>query len=123
MRFTALLAPALLAMALTACKPAPVSEEAQSYATAESVAAVDASEAPLAYAEPSLNPTSASTATCLEEKGQIEADKLVKRCRAVSPATHPPCHVNNPCLMIQGEIERSCAMYGPNEKKPSECAG
>ncbi|UDF02523.1 hypothetical protein [Asticcacaulis sp. AND118] len=123
MRLVPLLTPTLLVFALTACKPVAVTEEDRSYATSESVAAVDVSEAPLAYAEPSLNPTRASTATCLEEKGQIEADKLAKRCRAVSPATHPPCHVNNPCLMIQGEIERSCAMYGPDEKKPTECAG
>lgn len=123
MRLTPLLVLVLLAAALAACKPVAVNEEAQSYATAESVAAVDASEAPLAYAEPTLNPKSASTATCLEEKGQLEADKLVQRCRAVSPATHPPCNVQNPCPMIEGEIKRSCALYGPGEQKPAECTG
>ncbi|MDC7694934.1 hypothetical protein PQU94_11645 [Asticcacaulis sp. DXS10W] len=123
MRLTPLLIPVLIAAALTACKPVAVSESDQSYATAESVAAVDASEAPLAYAEPTLNPKSASTATCLEEKGQLEADKLVQRCRAVSPATHPPCNVKNPCPMIEGEIRRSCALYGADEQKPAECTG
>jgi hypothetical protein len=127
MRLTPLLVPVLIATALStmlaACKPVAVSEADQSYATAESVAAVDASEAPLAYAEPTLNPKSASTATCLEEKGQLEADKLVQRCRAVSPATHPPCNVQNPCPMIEDEIRRSCALYDPDEQKPAECTG
>lgn len=123
MRLTPPLVPVLIAAALAACKPVAVSEEDQSYATAESVAAVDASEAPLAYAEPTLNPKSASTATCLEEKGQLEADKLVQRCRAVSPATHPPCNVQNPCPMIEDEIRRSCALYGQDEQKPTECTG
>ena len=34
------------------------------------------------------------------------AQRLVDRCIAVSPATHPPCNVANPCEMIQGEIDR-----------------
>ncbi|ESQ78821.1 hypothetical protein AEYBE204_12625 [Asticcacaulis sp. YBE204] len=107
---------------LSGCKPAPVTQEDESYATGASVAAVDTSEAPLATAAPTLNPTSASTATCREEKGELEAQKLADRCRQVSPATHPPCHINNACL-IQGEIDRACAMYGPDEKKPSQCNG
>ncbi|MDC7682037.1 hypothetical protein PQU92_02045 [Asticcacaulis sp. BYS171W] len=108
---------------LSACKPAPVSAEDESYATGTSVAAVDASEAPLATAAPTLNPTSASTGTCREEKGELEAQKLADRCRQVSPATHPPCHIDNACRLIQGEIDRACALYGPDEKKPSQCNG
>ncbi|MDV6329547.1 hypothetical protein [Asticcacaulis sp. 201] len=65
----------------------------------------------------------APDSTCLAQIGKAAADHLVKRCIQVSPATHPPCNVQNRCEMIQDEIDRSCAMYGPGEKKPDECAG
>lgn len=60
--------------------------------------------------------------SCLSEAGKAAADRLVARCIQVSPATRPPCNVANPCEMIQGEIDRSCAMYGPGETRPKECA-
>jgi hypothetical protein len=60
--------------------------------------------------------------SCLNDIGQAAAQRLVDRCIAVSPATHPPCNVANPCEMIQGEIDRSCEMYAPGEAKPAECA-
>ena len=60
--------------------------------------------------------------SCLNDVGEAAAQRLVDRCIAVSPATHPPCNVANPCEMIQGEIDRSCEMYAPGEAKPSECA-
>ncbi|MDO9078728.1 MAG: hypothetical protein Q7U72_14940 [Brevundimonas sp.] len=60
--------------------------------------------------------------SCLNDIGEAAAQRLVDRCIAVSPATHPPCNVANPCEMIQGEIERSCEMYAPGEAKPAECA-
>ena len=53
--------------------------------------------------------------------GEPVAARLVQRCIAVSPATHPPCNVANPCALIQGEIDRACEMYGPGEAKPGEC--
>ena len=59
---------------------------------------------------------------CSADIGEAKAATLVKRCIAVSPATHPPCNAQNPCALIQGEIDRSCAMYGPGETKPAECA-
>ena len=68
-------------------------------------------------AEPAGDPGS-----CLAEIGEARSKRLVERCIAVSPATRPPCNSANPCAMIQGEIDRSCAMYGPDEKKPKECA-
>jgi hypothetical protein len=58
---------------------------------------------------------------CREELGQAAAERLVHRCVMVSPATHPPCNVINPCAMIQGEIDRACDMYGPGETRPEEC--
>lgn len=63
-----------------------------------------------------------TASACAATLGSAKAAALVKRCIAVSPATHPPCNVANPCEMIQGEIDRSCAMYGPDEAKPAECA-
>jgi len=63
------------------------------------------------------------TAPCSDTLGAAPAAALVQRCIAVSPATHPPCHVSNPCTLIQNEIERSCAMYGPGEDRSEACAG
>ncbi|WP_447911124.1 hypothetical protein [Brevundimonas bullata] len=60
--------------------------------------------------------------SCLAEVGEARSKRLVERCIQVSPATRPPCNNANPCAMIQGEIDRSCAMYGPDETKPKECA-
>ncbi|WIY69610.1 hypothetical protein KB221_00965 [Aquidulcibacter paucihalophilus] len=60
--------------------------------------------------------------SCLNDIGEAAAQRLVDRCIAVSPATHPPCNVANACEMIQGEIERSCDQYAPGEAKPAECA-
>lgn len=61
------------------------------------------------------------TGSCLAEIGVEASDRLVRRCIAVSPATHPPCNAANPCAMVQGEIDRACAMYGPDEARPTEC--
>ncbi len=71
-------------------------------------------------AEPSAEPAG-DPGSCLAEVGEARSKRLVERCIAVSPATRPPCNSANPCAMIQGEIDRSCAMYGPDEKKPKEC--
>lgn len=59
--------------------------------------------------------------SCLNEIGAAASARLVQRCIAVSPATHPPCNAANPCAMIQGEIDRACEMYAPGEAKPAEC--
>lgn len=59
---------------------------------------------------------------CRDAIGAAASARLVQRCIQVSPATHPPCNAANPCALIQGEIDRSCAMYGPGETKPKECA-
>lgn len=69
---------------------------------------------------PTVTPAGAP-GSCLAEIGEARSKRLVERCIAVSPATRPPCNSANPCDMIQGEITRSCAMYGPDETKPKEC--
>lgn len=96
--------------------PAPVG----AVMSQEEEADTGASTVPPPVAVPLDPPTKASS--CLSEAGKTAANRLVARCIQVSPATHPPCNVANPCEMIQGEIDRSCAMYGPGETRPKECA-
>ena len=64
----------------------------------------------------------AAPESCLGEIGAAASARLVERCIAVSPATHPPCNTANSCAMIQGEIDRACGQYGPDETKPAECS-
>src|SRR5690606_10573611 len=57
-----------------------------------------------------------------ETLGEAASARLVQRCIAVSPATRPPCNAANPCDQIQGEIDRSCAMWTRDgETPPKEC--
>ncbi len=112
--------PALLTIALlvAACSPAPPKETA----VASSVSGPEPARTSIAIpAEPASSGAQAD-GTCLSEIGKAASDRLVERCIMVSPATHPPCNAANTCQMIQGEIDRSCAMYGPGETKPKECA-
>jgi hypothetical protein len=54
--------------------------------------------------------------SCRAEIGTRAAAALVRRCRYLSPATHPPCNALNPCSLIREEIERSCAMFGDRQR-------
>ena len=47
-------------------------------------------------------------ASCLSELGKVAADRLVRRCLDVSPATRPPCNAENSCALIVDEITRGC---------------
>ncbi len=110
----------LIALA-TACSPAPSKDTAsESLATESNRSSI---VIPVAASSAAISSTtiSSSDGTCLSEIGKTASDRLVERCIMVSPATHPPCNAANSCQMIQGEIDRSCAMYGPGEKKPAEC--
>jgi hypothetical protein len=49
-----------------------------------------------------------SAQTCRQSAGDARARELVRQCRQISPATRPPCHVDNPCALIEDEIRRSC---------------
>lgn len=53
-----------------------------------------------------------SERSCLQTAGAAKANRLVNQCLEVSPATHPPCHVENSCALIISEIRRSCALIG-----------
>jgi hypothetical protein len=73
---------------------------------------------PAAVEQPAV-PEPATPKTCAEERGADAARILANRCRIVSGATHPPCHPDNSCAMIEAEIARSCA----NMSDVEECAG
>lgn len=116
-------------LALSACSdPAPKpSPETYKPGEQSTVMPEDAPPQEEAGSEDNSAPNAAADAEtagpCSTTLGAAASAKLVARCIAVSPATHPPCNVANPCDLIQGEIDRSCAMYGPDEAKPAECAG
>ena len=91
---------------LAACQPAPepaAKAEAEQSAQIAEAASTDETATP-----------------CAADVGADEAQALVDRCIQVSPATHPPCNVANPCAMIRGEIERSCALFDQGQR-PAAC--
>jgi hypothetical protein len=107
---------------LSACdKPAETPVDAvEVAATPTMVMPVDAP--PQEEVDPGLSPVApAGDGSCLSEVGAAASARLVERCIQVSPATHPPCNAQNSCALIQGEIDRSCALYGPDETLPPEC--
>jgi len=120
MRLPILLTAALLLTA--ACDQLPTSKApeaapATAEATPEPVMPADAPPQ-----EDVIAPAEASSTSCTLDQGSDAAIELASRCTRVSPASHPPCNPENPCQMIQDEIDRSCAMYKPGETKPAECA-
>ncbi len=129
MRGLASLTMLMAALSLAACgspasqgpedKAAPAASAAQTSAPAMPADAPPQEEAEATISDP-VPPTPVKS--CAEDIGAAASAKLVRRCIAVSPATHPPCNAQNECAAIQGEIDRSCAMYGPGETKPAECA-
>ncbi|WP_420470501.1 hypothetical protein [Brevundimonas sp. FT23042] len=122
MRLPSLLSAAVLLLAACGQQPAePAAGDAAPPAggtTAEPIMPADAPPQ-----EEAIAPMEASSTSCSLDQGSDAAMELVRRCMAVSPATHPPCNPENPCQMIQDEIDRSCAMYKPGEARPAECAG
>jgi hypothetical protein len=106
-----------------ACSP-PAQKPADETAAAPTVPAPEmpADAPPQEEVDPAvaMSPVGAPV-SCLNDIGEAAAQRLVDRCIAVSPATHPPCNVANACEMIESEIERSCEMYTPGEAKPAEC--
>jgi hypothetical protein len=68
---------------------------------------------------PSLGSQTATEKSCASDIGVQAASKLVRQCLQVSPATHPPCNVQNSCVMVRDEIKRGCDFI--EEGKPSFC--
>jgi hypothetical protein len=46
--------------------------------------------------------------SCSDQIGMAKAKILVNQCLQASPATHPPCNVQNSCDLINDEIARGC---------------
>jgi hypothetical protein len=95
-------------------------------ATSEIAASEAASGAPLAAADnaplSTLAPAlPAAPISCSADIGERAAASLVEQCRAVSPATRPPCNAANSCAMIRNEIARGCAILGEDAAKTSQC--
>ncbi len=57
--------------------------------------------------------------SCRQAVGPERADRLVQECLQVSPATRPPCNVQNSCKLITDEIKRGCALLG--SQAPAFC--
>lgn len=113
-----------VALLLSACgDPAPAEKtEAATTATAEQTPVMPEDAPPQEEADTAGAQEEGPAKSCAEDIGATASARLVARCIAVSPATHPPCNAQNECAAIQGEIDRSCAMYGPGETKPAECS-
>ena len=67
-----------------------------------------------------LGPGRIAMESCADELGQGRAERLVRQCIEVSPATRPPCNVVNSCQMIRSEIVRGCDLLDPTER-PDFC--
>lgn len=71
-----------------------------------------------------LTPSLAFAQNCEDEVGAELAAVYVDQCIEVSPATRPPCNVENSCELIQNEIARGCAFIAEEapEEVPDLCA-
>ena len=110
---------------LSGCQQPAAAPDAEPAAADAPAPVMPADAPPQEEVVPAVEPSPApggEAATCREAVGEAASARLVQRCIAVSPATHPPCHALNPCAMIEAEIDRSCEMFPPGEK-PAQCAG
>jgi hypothetical protein len=126
MRRTVLALLAATALVAGCGQPAegPAAEPASAPAAALPPPEMPADAPPQEEVDPALAAVSgeADTLSCRESAGEEASTRLVERCRAVSPATHPPCNAVNPCRLIEDEIARACGQYAPGETRPAECA-
>jgi hypothetical protein len=112
---------ALLATAALAACQQPAETPAAEPAVEAAPPEMPADAPPQEEVDPAVAATpTGQPASCREELGEAAAIRLVERCVQVSPASHPPCHPDNPCTLIQGEIDRSCAGY-PAGQQPEQC--
>jgi hypothetical protein len=63
----------------------------------------------------------ARAASCRDEVGAAKADRYVRQCLMVSPATHPPCNAENSCALIRDEIARGCRLLQGDKAMPKLC--
>ena len=108
------------ACALAACGQPAEKAPAEAAPAAATPAPVMPDDAP---PQEEVTPVAGPPRSCVDEIGAEASAKLVQRCIAVSPATHPPCNAANDCASVQGEIDRACAIWTRDGDPPSECAG
>ncbi|WP_322964937.1 hypothetical protein [Sphingomonas fuzhouensis] len=116
----------VLVLPLTACGGSD-SEPARNVVTPVPSAPAPADAVPQRASLPAPIKTPAAPATdsvlsCSAERGQAAAQRLVKICTSVSPATHPPCNATNSCAIIEDEIARSCALMGDDATRTAGCS-
>jgi hypothetical protein len=117
---------ALLAAGCGGADPTPQANETASVATGENgVEGVPPPSESVSQttATPSALAANTSPIACSAEIGAKAAAALVAQCRAVSPATHPPCNAANSCAMIRNEVARGCAVIGADATGTPECGG
>ncbi|MBB3035508.1 hypothetical protein [Alteriqipengyuania lutimaris] len=64
----------------------------------------------------------ATEGSCLAELGREEAEALSEQCYTMSPATRPPCNIQNSCERIREELKRGCE-FGDISRNPDYCEG
>ncbi|NWK95343.1 hypothetical protein DM806_06625 [Sphingobium lactosutens] len=121
------MAGSLLAMAACGAPPERQSEPAANAARAMTANQAETLNAALnATGEtPAAETVEAGPLSCTAEIGGAAAEKRVRLCRQVSPATRPPCNAANSCAMIEDEIARSCALidgFGEEGKPTPGCS-
>ncbi len=107
---------ATLAFALAGCSDPAAKSPHGAEPTPVAAPQPPATPAPIA-AQPADDASASARAaaapkTCREAIGEDQAKVLVEHCLQVSPATHPPCNVENSCDLIQSEIDRGCDLLG-----------
>jgi hypothetical protein len=93
-------------LALAACgSPSPTPDNqgaAPAAAESASANAAQPDKAPV----PQSTQADMSPLSCTAEIGAAAAERRVKLCISVSPATHPPCNAANSCAIIEDEMAR-----------------
>lgn len=95
----------------TASKWDKIRTELHRIAGAFGLAALSATAAP---------PDAASIIPCVEAVGAERSKQLADECLAVSTSAHPPCNVQNSCILILDEIKRGCSVE--RQGAPAFCA-
>ena len=104
-------------------QPAAPTEAAPSPATAESDATPTSPDAEYANSRPPLDNSGAqpTEGSCLAELGREKAEALSQQCYEMSPATRPPCNIQNSCERIRKELKRGCE-FGDTSDNPAYCS-
>lgn len=113
----------LALLGLAACNPSAqqAANEADNAANLAAVATDDAAAIPTPEESPVAELAEAMPRACAADIGAAAAEARVKLCRAVSPATRPPCNAANSCAMIENEIARSCALFDGQGEPMAGC--